>query len=149
MARIFLDSSALVKRFILEEGTPRVLELLQAAEPVVVSRLAMVEVACTIVRRTKAGDIATEHLDSVLQTLDSDFRTRFDVIELGGATMMRALDVARTHGLRAADAIQLACALVAKGGQPGSPELVFVSSDTELNAAAEAENLSVLDPRHS
>lgn len=63
MARFFFDSSALVKRYIIEKGTPRVLELVEGAERLAASHLALVEVTATIVRRRKAGDITPEHAD--------------------------------------------------------------------------------------
>lgn len=146
MARYFFDSSALVKRYLLEEGTRTVLELIESGEPLVVSRLALVEIASTAARRVKSGDISGDQCDSLLQVLEEEFRTRFDVIELGGAAITRGVDLIRVHALRAADAIQLSCALMAAGGSRTGSEFVFVSSDGELNAAAEAEDLTVLDP---
>lgn len=146
MARFFLETSALAKRYILEEGTPRVSQLVESGDSLLVSRLALVEVASAAVRRTRAGDIAEDALTGLLQTLDDDFRRRFEVVELGGGTMSRSVDLIRVHALRAADGIQLACALIAAGSPGASSELMFVSSDRELNAAAETEGMTVLDP---
>jgi hypothetical protein len=56
--------------------------------------------------------------------------------------------VATRHALRAADALQLASALSALGGVPDASEFFFVCADTELNTAARAENLSVVNPCH-
>jgi predicted nucleic acid-binding protein len=50
----------------------------------------------------------------------------------------------RVHPLRAADALQLAAALVAAGDDPTS--LPFVSLDRHLNAAAAREGLTVVVP---
>jgi len=69
------------------------------------------------------------------------------VIELGGATITRSIDLIRVHALRAADGIQLACALIAASESATNREFLFVSADVELNAAAEKEGLTVLDPQ--
>ncbi len=70
---------------------------------------------------------------------------RFQVLELTRAPIARAAELARRHFLRAADAIQLAAALISAAGHE-SGSLTVVSSDRELNAASEGEGLSVLDP---
>jgi hypothetical protein len=141
MRACFLDSSALAKRYLEEPGTPRVLDLLEMAR-IVVSRLALVEIASAAARRARAGGLAPDVRDGVLSALEDDLRT-FHVVELSPAVLTRAVGVCRAHTLRASDAIQLACALVAGG------DLLFVSSDRELNSAAEVEGFEVLDPADS
>jgi hypothetical protein len=57
-----------------------------------------------------------------------------------------AVILVRTHSLRTLDAIQLACALVARGETAAAEDFTFVSADAEQNAAALRENLIVLNP---
>jgi len=147
MTQYFLDSSALVKRYVVESGTPWVVDLVEGDGHLLVSRLTLVELTATVVRRARAGDLSADDLAVVLEVVENEFRTRYDVIEVGGAVVSRALDVVRAHGLRAADAIQLACALTAFGASSASTETAVVSSDQELNAAAEKEGLRVMDPQ--
>ena len=54
----------------------------------------------------------------------------------------------KKHGLRAYDAVHLAAALDTKRliSQVESTELIMVSADVELNAAAAAEEFQVEDP---
>ena len=144
MPQHYVVSSALVKRYVLEQGTDRVLELMDAGRRLIVSRLALVEITSASVRRARAGDLSKDAMNSILATLEAEFRARFDVIELRGAVMTRATDLIRSHALRAADAIQLACAVVARGGSEAP--ILFVSSDRELNEAAKSENFEVIDP---
>jgi predicted nucleic acid-binding protein len=80
-----------------------------------------------------------------IATFDGDLRESFDIVELDEPVMERATVMARTHGLRGADAVQLACAVLARSAMP-STELVLLSCDAELNAAATAEGLPVEDP---
>ena len=57
---------------------------------------------------------------------------------------------ARKHGLRAYDAVQLAAALDTGRiiSQVESAQLILVSADLDLNAAATAESLKVEDPNN-
>ncbi|HNQ23310.1 MAG TPA: type II toxin-antitoxin system VapC family toxin [Phycisphaerae bacterium] len=146
MPAYFLDSSALVKRYLGEEGTPRVLEIIAGAERVVVSRLTMVEVTSATVRRRRVGDVSADLARRVLEALDEDSRQLYEVVDLAAGTIARACDLVGVHGLRAADSVQLACALLAAGGLTGGQGLIFVSADAELNAAAAAERLVVVNP---
>jgi predicted nucleic acid-binding protein len=145
MPAYFLDSSALVKAYRREAGTDRVTQLLAGGDPIVVARLAQVEVSSAIVRRGREAGIATADIQAVLAELDRELLNSFDVVELTAAIVARATALTRTHAIRAADAIQLACALSAR--EAVTPEqLVLVGSDVELNGAAGAEGLAVLDP---
>ncbi len=146
MAAAFLDSSALAKRYIDEEGTSAVVAVIERAEPPVVSRLAFVEVTSACARRVRAGHMNESQFDQVTLALERDFREVYAVIELGGAVMSRAAQLARGRYLRAADAIQLACAMIAAGQRPAGTLFEFVSADDELNAAAANEGLTVVNP---
>jgi len=142
MPRYYLDSSALVKRYLDEPGTEQVLGLCAADCRLAVSRLTLVEVASAAARRARRGELSADLLQALLQSLEEDFRQLFEVVELTGAILTRSMDVVRAHALRAADGIQLASALAcATGGA-----VTLVSSDAELNAAAAAEHMAVLDP---
>ena len=90
MGRCFLDSSALVKRYIREHGTERVVDIVGGPDRLTVSRLAWVEVTATLARRAKGGDLSPDALAEILHQLEDELRTRFDVIELGAARV-RAL----------------------------------------------------------
>jgi len=59
--------------------------------------------------------------------------------------MARAVEFTRSHALRGADAIQLACAFSARLLEPRQ-EVVFVASDRELNNSALTEGFQVIDP---
>jgi hypothetical protein len=146
MPGFFFDSSALVKRYVEEPGTPRVVDLMRQGMRLVVSHLARVEVASALSRRARQFGLPDDTVAPVYSALESELRDRFEVVELGGAVITRATDLARAHALRAADALQLACALVARETMRADPGLTLVSSDAELNAAAAHEGLAICDP---
>lgn len=141
MARFFLDSSALVKRYRKEVGSAWVLTLASSFNHLIISRLTNIEVASALLRRSAESTEAA----SAMNMLNDDLQEIFDVIELNDAIMTGALRMVHSHRLRAADAIQLSAALVS---QPAGSreEFIFVSADLELNAAAKAEGLMVENP---
>lgn len=143
----YWDTSALAKRYLAEKGTPRVLEIAGTGHSITVSRMAMVEVISASVRRARSGELDAELFREIKAAVEEDFRDFFVVVELSRATVLRAVSLVDGHALRAADGIQLASALIAAGSSTDPGELVFVSSDQELNVAARAEGLAVLDPQ--
>jgi len=84
-------------------------------------------------------------------TVMADAVGRLEALELAWAMVQPtdqlrelAVRLLRVHALRAADALQLAAALVAAEGHPGS--LTLVSLDERLGLAAEREGLRVIRP---
>ena len=136
----FLDSSALVKRYIDEEGSAVIGLLFRGRKVLAVSRLAEVEVPLAIARRARRGDLresdARAHGEQVLRDLKT-----CRVVELRTRTFERARSLGWAHGLRAYDALQLASATRLKIETGMS--LTFWSADGGLNAAAAAEGLRV------
>ena len=59
--------------------------------------------------------------------------------------MSRAMSLAETHNLRGYDAIQLAVAIRLKN-PGGLNDLIFVSADINLNAAARSEGMVTDNP---
>jgi uncharacterized protein len=146
MAQYFLDSSALLKRYRREIGSEWMLHLPGASERLVVARLAHVEVTAALVRRGREFGNTSEQVASALATLDREMLEIFGIIELASPVISRAIELAKAHALRAADAIQLACALLSRFELPVTTEFYLVSADDELNVAASAEGLQVENP---
>ena len=145
MPQHFLDSSALLKLYREETGSRWMFDLSRTSDRLVVARLAHVEVTSAIIRRRREPGNRPEQAAEALAALDREMTEIFEVIELEGPVISRAIDLAKARALRAADAIQLACALLSHPGLPGS-EYCLVSADAELNAAALSEGLHVENP---
>ena len=146
MPQHFLDSSALLKRYREEIGSQWMLELSKNSERIVVARLAPVEVTAAIARRGRQSAESPQNVSSALESLDHDVQNEFHVVEFSDAMISDAIQLSIAHGLRTADAIQLACALSSRTAFPGPAEFYLVSADDELNAVAIAEGLKVENP---
>jgi predicted nucleic acid-binding protein len=150
VAVYYADSSALAKRYVLETGTAWLRSLLDPAtgNVAVIARITAVELIAAFTRRERGG--ALDPADAA--TARADFRTHltheYQVVEVTEARANQAMLLAETYGLRGYDAVQLAAAMDVNREflVRGEPSITLISSDTELNAAAAAEGLTIEDP---
>lgn len=146
MARYFLDSSALVKRYHQESGTADVDELFAASgNRLLISRLAIVEVHSALARLVRETVIGATDFDKVVARLTRDVASgELTVVAVSSARLEGALTLIRLHGLtnqvRTLDAIHLATALAL---DTRSRIANFVSADKKQLAIAVACGLSV------
>ncbi len=150
MAAWFLDSSAVIKRYVRERGTAWIRTITDpaAAHQLFVARLAVVEVAATLARQARAGKITAAEAALGIHQLRHAFAHEFRVVEITPVLATHALNHIQTHALRGSDALHLAAAteLQRRRAAVNLPGLTFISSDGELNRAARAEGLPVEDP---
>jgi uncharacterized protein len=142
MSSYFLDTSALVKRYHIEQGTAKVKPLFDDAENTLyISELALVESASAFQRRKNRGEMSTQAMSDALEKFDGDAINYLVVIGISRDLIERAKSLVLQHGLRTLDALQLAAALSLKPRVP-----VFVSADANLLSAAQANGLESLNP---
>lgn len=141
---IFVDSSALVKRYIEEAGSAKVDALLNADEKIVVSRLAYAETLSALVRRRNNLDLSDEEFARMLADLRSEWQ-RFIVAEMDADALQYLDRVIETYALKGADSIHLSTAVWLMSS--GNPGVTFVASDKELLDAARMERFKVIDPQ--
>jgi uncharacterized protein len=149
----FLDSSALVKRYVIETGTAWVRGLTRhrPATVIYIAHITTVEVTCALARRRKGKLLTAAKVSSLLRRFRQHLAGRYVIVEVTPMLLDAAARLGNTHSLRAYDAVQLAVALeVNRSHQAGgSAPVTFVSADRPLNDAATAEGLPVDDPtRH-
>ena len=145
MAAYFLDTSAVVKRYVQEAGTGwvRALSDPSAAPSLFVSQITRVETVSAITKRERGGQLSPHHARTALADFLSDLSIQYRIIAVSETLVHHATNLARSHALRGYDALQLATA-----AEVGSmvPSLIFLSADVALNAAATREGLIVDDP---
>jgi predicted nucleic acid-binding protein len=149
----YLDSSALVKRYVAEVGTHWVQKL---ADPTsrnrfIIARITRVEVASALARRQREGFLAPDAVSKALDTLQYDLDTQYQVVELDPGVAEAAAQLVMLHPLRAYDAVQLASAqqIYAALAQDIAPPFTFLTADDRLLAVAESIGLPTDNPnRH-
>lgn len=134
----YFDASALVKRYVREQGSVKVRRLISSDAPAT-SRLSEVEVASALTRRTREGAFSAAERDRALAALETDFPAIL-VVELTPDITMRARTLLQRHPLRAGDAIQLASCLYLQ--EQLGEEVSFLAFDGRLIQAARREGLS-------
>jgi predicted nucleic acid-binding protein len=150
VAVYFLDSSALVKRYVKETGTAWMRRLSRRGAPndIDVASIALVEVTSAIARRKKGGTVLPARAPSMLWRFRKHLAGRYTAIDITPTLLADAAKLATAHALRAYDAVQLAAALtvLAQGKAVGISAITLVSADKCLNDAAQAEGLAVENP---
>jgi uncharacterized protein len=101
--------------------------------------IAHVEATAAFVRMRKGGRLTAAQLRRTLDGLEHIWRSLY-VHEVNEALLARATESARSHALRAYDAVHLAGALSFAAGE----ELEFACWDKELREAAEASNFALI-----
>ncbi|MSP62892.1 MAG: PIN domain-containing protein [Myxococcales bacterium] len=138
----FWDSSALVPLVVEEPSSPACRRLYRSDPGVMVWVLTRVEMISAVQRRNREGELRGPAADSC-RRVDRLAARWQEMVELGPARD-RAERLLAAHPLRAADAMQLAAALVLWDERPkGRP---FVTLDSALATAARAEGFEVIVP---
>ncbi len=149
MDAYFFDSSGLVKRYAKETGSKWVINLLKpsAKNTIILARITGVEVTSALTRRQYS---TSPQITKSIYRFQRDFRKRYVKINLTPTLTEDAMRMAEKHKLRGYDAVQLASALEANQNRLtlGLSAIVFVSADSELNTAANAESLTVENPNN-
>lgn len=142
--RLDLDTSALLKLYVDEEGANLLQSSRTSAEIVATSLLTLVEARAALARRRRAGDVSSAAYRHALGELAHDWE-RYVRIEVSESLVVRAASLAEAHRLRGYDAIHLASALLLSDRLGG--DTVFASWDDALDAAAAREGLRLLRGR--
>jgi uncharacterized protein len=147
LALYYLDTSALVKLYVQEPGTDRLLRLAGdlVGNKLAVLALSPVEARSAIRRRERAGDIDSQTATLVLDRLRRHMETLYLRQVVDDLVLDGALEMIDRYALRAYDAIQLAGCLALKAIS-GSEVPVFACSDRQLLEAARSELLPTFDP---
>lgn len=140
---IYLDTSALVKKYVREEGTSLVRRLMEEADHTFTSKIAYAEALAAFARRYREGDLSRDRYRKVVRSFERDWQG-FAQVEVSDEILWGTRDVIRRHPLRGADAIHLSSALWVFRAL--RKPLQFISSDGRLLEAARIERLNTLMP---
>lgn len=151
MTTHYFDSSALVKRYMVETGTAWVQRLCTASNnTIVVAELGLVEVAAAFAGKRRGRFISASAYRHALADLQHDAAHAYLLAQVNRTIIDEAINLTMHHRLRGYDAVHLATALYLNQTLQAHqlPSLDFICADNELLIAAQAEGLTVDNPNH-
>ena len=155
MALYYFDTSALVKYYVAEPGSAWVRQVIDALDPaggqsphiILVAEITRVEVAAGLAAIERAGRIRRAERERAYHRFTSQLTQRYAIASLVTDDLATAAQLTQRHPLKAYDAVQLAVALRSQRTlSVRQHTLTFVSGDTPLITAAQAEELPTDNP---
>lgn len=148
----FLDTSALVKRYVPEIGSEWILSITDPAtdNDLTISQITWVEVHSAFARRLRDGSLSAERFGLIVQKVREDFENEYRVIDIDQTLIETAGELVMQHPLRAYDSVQLASALRFQSTLVSVPDtqLIFVSADNRLLDIAQSEGMAFDNPNN-
>lgn len=146
----FFDSSALLKRYMREQGSLWVASIcaISSGNSIMIAQITPAEVVSGAARQARDNFISTRTAHAVRLMMNRHFERQYVIVALSDSVLHKAQDLLENHPLRAYDSIQLASALIGNARllTLGMSALTFVSADTRLLTIAAAEGLTTDDP---
>jgi predicted nucleic acid-binding protein len=135
---IYLDASALVKRYVSEAGSTEVNTLISRASVVGTAAISRAEVSSALAKAVRMRLLSHEEAASALQVFNSEWESLIR-LQLTEVLISRAAMLAWERGLRGYDSVHLAAALFWQDvlGDP----ITLASYDRQLWKAAKTSGL--------
>ena len=134
--RLFVDSSALTKRYVRETGTDVVIEVLSKADAIYVSQICLPEIFSALNRNRRNHLITQTQYIQLKENVLRDFQY-LNICQMTPHVISKTVSLLENHSLRTMDAIHLASALEIKID-------IFVSADIRQITAAKASKIKTL-----
>lgn len=135
----FLDTSALVKRYVTEPGSEQVRRLLRRKVDIALARITEAESYAAIARAVRMNVLTEDDRERAFEQIAEDIAAA-RVVEIRGSVVRAVRDLVVRWPLRGYDAIQLSCALRL---QSENLAVAFWCADEELANAARGEGMRV------
>lgn len=137
---LYLDTSALVKRYVMESHSPEVLALMAQADTVGSIVLTRVEMAATLAKAVRQKWIERNEAESAWEDFLEHWLS-FARLSVTLTSLERASRLAWEHGLRGYDAMHLSAALIWQ--ETLETPITLATFDRELWLAAEKMGMNV------
>ncbi|MCC6345825.1 MAG: type II toxin-antitoxin system VapC family toxin [Nitrospirales bacterium] len=136
---VYMDASAIVKRYVAEAGSEEVHTLIAQASVVGTAVISHAEVASVLAKAVRMRLLSREEAASALQVFKTEWESLIR-LQLTEILISRAATQAWDHGLRGYDAVHLAAALFWQE-MLGDP-ITLATYDRQLWEAAQTTGLS-------
>ena len=138
---LYLDTSALIKKYIHEDGSEDVVAYWNKADIIVTSSVAFAEFFSALNRKKREGNISEEDYESVVLDFKDDWDS-FLKIEVNDKLNPYIEKIFEKYHLRGFDAIHLVSAI---NIYCLKADMIFICADRRLNDAARKELLNIVD----
>ena len=135
--KVFLDTSAFAKRYVVEKGSDKVMALCLKADSLVVSVVCLPELISTLLRLVREKKFTRTEYQKLKGEAMADLAD-VDICQITADVLVSVVSLLESYPLRAMDAVHVACALAVK------PD-VFVSADHRQLSAARKAGLKTAD----
>ena len=151
MAFFYFDSSALVKRYVSEIGTPLVNYLCAKApmSKMMCLVLSIGEVVSVFVRKKNGGQITEDVFYQALASFRFEVvgSEDFNLVPVDTNSVLASLSLIEAHAINAFDAVVLSSVLeLSTKLRDAGDNLVLITSDKRLERAGKANGVSTFNP---
>jgi predicted nucleic acid-binding protein len=129
--KVVTDSSALAKRYVLEEGSDEIDQFLQNASQLGLCAILIPEIISGLNRRRRENNLSDDDYRTIKKQLMKDVHDAV-VLQVTPAVISYSINLLEANVLRAMDALHIACALEWRA------ELFVTSDRRQYNAAINA-----------
>lgn len=138
---LYLDTSALVKRYFEEKYSSEVIRAWESALAISTSAVAYAELVAAVYRKAAEARARKSLIQRILRAFQEDWSS-FVIVEADNRLNETIHKVIDSHNLRGFDAIHLASALAV--GSVITDDFLFACYDERLRQAAQAEGLNTM-----
>lgn len=136
---IYLDTSSLVKLYVEEEYSQKVVDLVRSSTVTATSLVAYAEARAAFARRFMEKAFTPDEYGRLIASFNEDWEN-YLLVQVTKELVRLAGDLAEKHGLRGFDAIHLSSAVSLRRELSGS--VIFSCSDQKLQKASQIEDLN-------
>lgn len=141
---IYWDSSALIKKYLKEDGSKAVLQWLGTVSVLATSQLTYAEVHATFARKLREKDISLKTYKDTCSLFEADWKA-MAIVRVEDKLLPKIRSLLTKHPLRSADSVHLASAIYISEYSSNNP-LPFACADNKLLQAAISEGLVGWNP---
>jgi predicted nucleic acid-binding protein len=134
--KVFFDSSAFAKRYLLEPGSDKVEKICSQSAMLGVSSICLPEIISALCRLRRQSVITEDQYEIAKQALLRDLEDAL-ICNITPSVIKQSIHILETSKLRTLDALHIACALEFEAE-------TFVSSDIQQISAAKMAGLNAL-----
>jgi predicted nucleic acid-binding protein len=150
---LYLDASALIKRYLNEKGSVNVAARFESGEKIFTSMISFGEVHAAIARKFRLRELEAIEITRIRETFERDWLSGLSVLDLDLRTMSVLPRLVERYPLKSGDAIHLCAAFWLKDSiqhsvahdHPDDP-IEFGVSDRRLGEIAAECGFQIFDP---